>query len=576
MFIVTNADGLVELAVESDQWSQAAAEIDSAFPKHTPVYSVGDPLIEDIEHLHDESARRANPAEDMPFEAMRISGLPWNPKYGVGITLAQVLASFPLNDRGLRDAHAALLKYFPNKPELFGYAAWASPRLMAENLLKANTKTTKAIKGADGMIEPSFSVGLNLMPYAFGALLSATAMREQRASYERDEKNRELRPVAYRSLPLIAPALDMKPNETAAQYAARRRELGLEAERGMSWSLEKMQGLCVGSSRECRASCLVFTGQNGAVKFNDLSKMYAERALFFEPLAFARMLIESIDAHYAYCRRAGLRPYIRLNVYSDIPWELFFPDLFDHFEAKYGHDPKRGGLWFYDYTKVQGRAARPRPNYDLTFSFSGTNLAATKTALESGMRVAVVFAREVARGTKKNTYWVQADRPWISEARKKVQGLQVSAMSKAEARAIFERKTGRNAADVKKLRGPNYTPAETVTDIQFAPWGGGRSYPVIDGDPYDMRPLDPGGVVVGLRFKAPKRIVEIVKGEVVQRQGKEAIADVTKRFVVKPPRANEHFIVRAERLDNEWFFSAVTPPQTNVSIATELNLTAAE
>jgi hypothetical protein len=575
MFIVTNAEGQVELAIPSDQWSKASAEVEAAFPRHTPVYSVGDPLIEDIEHLHDDT-RRANPPADMPFEAMRISGLPWNEKYGVGITLAQVLAAFPLNDRGLRDAHAALLKFFPNKPELFGYAAWASPRLMAENLLKSNTKTTKAIKGADGMIEPSYSVGLNLMPYAFGALLSATSVREQREAYERDEKNQELRPVAYRSLPLIAPALDLKPHETPAQYAARRRELGLEPKRGMVWSLEKMQGLCVGSSRECRASCLVFTGQNGAVKYNDLSKMYAERALFFEPLAFARMLIESIDAHYAYCRRAGLRPYVRLNVYSDICWELFFPDLFDHFEAKYGHDPKRGGLWFYDYTKVQGRAARPRPNYDLTFSYSGNNLAATKTALESGMRVAVVFAREVARGTKKTTYWV-------SDARLAPKGLQILAMSKAEARAKYERETGgRKAGDVERLKRPNYTPAETITDIEFAPWGGGKGYQVIDGDPYDMRPLDPGGVVVGLRFKAPKRIVEIKrpsradKLQVVQRQGKEAIADVTKSFVVKPPRANEHFIVRAERLDNEWFFSAVTPPQTNVSLATELNLSAAE
>lgn len=574
MFIVTNADGLVELDIPTDDWDEAATVVEGAFPKHTPVYSLGDPLIEDIEHLHDDT-RHDNPPEGMPYKAMKVSGLAWNPQHGVGITLAQVFAAFPMTERGLRDAHAALVKYFPHKPELYGYEAWSTPRLMAENLLKSNTKTTKAIKGADGMIEPSFSVGLNLMPYAFGALLSSTPVREQRKSYERDEKNKELRPVAYRSLPLIAPALDTKPNETPAEYMARRRALGLEAERGMAWSLEKMQGLCVGSSKECRASCLVFTGQNGAVQFNDLSKMYVERALFFEPLAFGRMLIEAIDAHYAYCRRAGLRPYIRLNVYSDIPWELFFPDLFDHFEAKYGHDPKRGGLWFYDYTKIQGRAPRPRPNYDLTFSYSGSNLNATRAALESGMRVAVVFAREVARGTKKNTYWVQADKPWIS-ARKKVQGLQVSAMSKAEARAVFERKTGRKAADVEKLRGPNYKPAETVTDIEFAPWGDGPGYRVIDGDPYDMRPLDPPGVIVGLRFKAPKRIVEIEEGKVKQRQGAEAIADVTKRFVVHPPRANEHFIVRAERLDDEWYFSAVTPPQTNVSIARELNLSAAE
>ena len=50
------------------------------------------------------------------------------------------------------------------------------------------------------------------------------------------------------------------------------------------------------------------------------------------------------------------------------------------------------GLQFYDYTKIPQPWKRTLPNYHLTFSFSGENLADCKQALEHGVNVAVVFA----------------------------------------------------------------------------------------------------------------------------------------------------------------------------------------
>ena len=47
---------------------------------------------------------------------------------------------------------------------------------------------------------------------------------------------------------------------------------------------------------------------------------------------------------------------------------------------------------FYDYTKLPKPELRIRPNYALTFSYSGHNLPDAPDALAHGVNVAVVFA----------------------------------------------------------------------------------------------------------------------------------------------------------------------------------------
>lgn len=193
----------------------------------------------------------------------------------------------------------------------------------------------------------------------------------------------------------------------------------------------KRLNFCVGSNKACRSTCLVYSGNNPVADKQVPAKLARSEALLREPVAWLRMFAEAINWHVDYCNKKGLVPYVRPNVLSDIPWELVFPDMFELFPD----------LWFYDYTKVPGRSA-PRRNYDLTFSFSGTNGIATEHELSRGHRIAVVF--------------------WLQKPCSRYQH-----------------------------------PCDSPSELTFL---GQR---VIDGDPHDFRPLDPPGSVIGLSYKIP-------------------------------------------------------------------------
>lgn len=195
-----------------------------------------------------------------------------------------------------------------------------------------------------------------------------------------------------------------------------------------------MTTLCVGSNTFCRESCLVFTARNVADIYNHRRKAVATIALLQSPAAFGRMLLAAIEAHTRNSEKADIKPFVRLNVLSDVPWELVFPELFEHFEDT--------DLQFYDYTKVAGRDTPP--NYDLTFSHSGTNDVLVASELERGRRVAVVFV-----GMK------QADGEWV--------------------------KFKKGTALPRSFMG----------------------MPVVDGDVTDLRPFDRAPCIVGLRWKTP-------------------------------------------------------------------------
>lgn len=210
---------------------------------------------------------------------------------------------------------------------------------------------------------------------------------------------------------------------------------------------------CVGSNEMCRRACLAFSGHNWNIFRNAKKKLAATLALLHEPVAFVRMLLEA-------CRGVekskAAYHFIRLNVLSDIPWEAVAPWLFDI------------DVRFYDYTKVSGRG--PTHNYDLTFSFSGTNEKACKRELARGTRVAVVFIGMRRHGET-----------W-------------QAITSAVAKGIRKRKVkaGEEIAD-------DIGALVEAVPLPKTFWG----HPVVDGDLSDLRALDPGGVVVGLRFKTP-------------------------------------------------------------------------
>lgn len=186
---------------------------------------------------------------------------------------------------------------------------------------------------------------------------------------------------------------------------------------------------CASSTQQCRATCLMHSGQNAASLEALQSKLTLTRALYAEPAAFCRLLLENVRRFFSWGGAGDVDLYVRLNVFSDIPWEFLWPDLFDPYKKVALREPdgdqhlteptvpwsKRlitGRGSFYDYTKIPARskvyaealAARIRraPDqvyrdvrafYHLTFSFSGTstNLRQCVWHLRQNDKVAVVF-----------------------------------------------------------------------------------------------------------------------------------------------------------------------------------------
>lgn len=238
--------------------------------------------------------------------------------------------------------------------------------------------------------------------------------------------------------------------------------------------LPKNFTLCVGSSPNCRAACLCFSGHNWMIQKNTKIKMAKTIALLKEPVAWLRFLHFALEAFAA--EKADYH-FVRLNVLQDIPWEAFAPWIFTEFP----------GLHFYDYTKV---AARVTPsNYDLSFSFSGINEALSKRELAAGRRVAVVFLGMRLEGEVWKPFKTskeEAAEPTIGE--------------------LFD----------------NPPPGRKYSPIPERFWG----FPVVDGDVSDLRSLDiPSPCIVALRFKTPF-------GQEINPDD-ESFAFATKAYVVK-------------------------------------------
>lgn len=273
--------------------------------------------------------------------------------------------------------------------------------------------------------------------------------------------------------------------------------------------------LCAYSTDECRQSCLVYSGSNNNDVYNAVVKLARTNALMTEPEAFVRLLEIAALRHLS--KRGSFIRHVRLNMFSDIPWELVCPELLQSCHSAtlatrskaadlYDKDPEAA---FYDYTKIPGREFLP--GYDLTFSFSGANAKDCLNELENGRRVAVVFID-----------------PEIPHASSK---------------------------GAERFRLP---PAVRIY---------GNEVPVIGGDTYDARPHDPGSVVVGLKYKTPQATGGFYQKEkeelfhTVYGKGYEGI--VRAKDMIKPRRIerdkNVAFLVHAYETDDGAIITAVTP-----------------
>lgn len=156
---------------------------------------------------------------------------------------------------------------------------------------------------------------------------------------------------------------------------------------------------CPHASAGCAAACLNTAGRGGigldADGLNTIQAARIRRTRYFhsDRSAFLAMLISEVEKHARYAARHGLRPAVRLNGTSDLPWEKFpverggqtFPHIFAAFPD----------ITFYDYTKwpLRLRNVDGIPNYSLTYSLS-EKVGADGHAydyLADGRGVAVVF-----------------------------------------------------------------------------------------------------------------------------------------------------------------------------------------
>ena len=459
VYVITDAYGNAELEVEGTLEQTVEAAL-SSYGKHTQIVFSGDleQMKKEKRHEHTVQERLSNPPP-LPgvqeAKAMKMLGpnfwyegrkatdtKPAEPARPRIYGRDEIEALFPMTPQGLRAAHEALRPFFPHKGDflrvvkspkskLFGKEVYVGDTYetaagMSRSFIVANAKTLKAVEGIaqraeseddDGIevtynskISPSLSKGLAFLPYT------------------------------------LAKRTDYYPQWGGVPYL-------------------KGNGVCVGSSEACRTSCLVFAGQNQAVEHNNIIK--GDRLLGFlnQPMAFIRMMVDSMMRHVKACAKTGTTPYFRPNILSDIPWELLYPELWSYREFE--------NLSIYDYTKLAGRETDSLGNmssakgcdpmldgalrYDLTFSFSGENGEIMSEEMRRGRRLAIVFLRTLKSGS-----------------------------------LMASKKTGK----------VNFKAAESFANMRFL------DAKIIDGDEHDLRPLDPQkgpdgrGAVVGLRFKS--------------------------------------------------------------------------
>ena len=395
----------------------------------------GAAVLDDVAFGDERPEPVRNPPEDpvaIVERAYRMTGLGdiCRERYGVDhLTLAQV------ESISLREAHRLVRPYLPagKKYDTLagcvggGVITIPAPSEVEEEddededkdstaaltssygMLASNTKLAKG-NSPDGRVAVAF--GLVLAPHQVGlrGKGKVTAKGFELATGEQTKPVQDL---------LFSHAMTTSATAIAASYA------------GVSLPKNAAISVCPTSTAECRSTCLIHSGQNPASVEALTSKLGLTRALYSEPAAFCRLLLECVRRYFS--EAAGYQDvdlYIRLNVFSDIPWERFFPDFVDPVKKAALRAPDgngavkyrpgdwesrpltgRGGL--YDYTKVPWRMhafarhiaavhdldlatafALCDDHYYLTLSFSGKNLSTCKQWLDDGLKVALVLVLE--------------------------------------------------------------------------------------------------------------------------------------------------------------------------------------
>ena len=150
------------------------------------------------------------------------------------------------------------------------------------------------------------------------------------------------------------------------------------------------RNVCAHASKGCALGCL-YTAGRGAFSNVQAARIAKTKEFHADPKGFVEMLARNIERLVKRAGKLGLKPCIRLNGTSDLPWEnlggMTGKNLMDRFPD----------VAYYDYTKNPNRIKPsyrvdlPR-NYTLTFSASESNGEDVARAISWGVPVAMVFS----------------------------------------------------------------------------------------------------------------------------------------------------------------------------------------
>ena len=133
----------------------------------------------------------------------------------------------------------------------------------------------------------------------------------------------------------------------------------------------------------CAKPCLVSAGRG--TMSNVVSGRRAKTDYFLSDRAgFIQQLKRELANFERICQKTGVIPYVRLNVLSDIQWEL----------SAYGEIPQSfPNIRFFDYTKLAKRLGNTPANYQLMFSYSRAPEYQKQVdiALQTNVPMSVVF-----------------------------------------------------------------------------------------------------------------------------------------------------------------------------------------
>lgn len=167
---------------------------------------------------------------------------------------------------------------------------------------------------------------------------------------------------------------------------------------GLSLAPSTLSGfnVCPNSSPKCVMGCVAFAGK-GEMPAVQRARITKTEFLAYYPNEFVALLEDEIERaivrHDTHERKVPALG-VRLNTFSDIPWEAVAPSLFA---------PSTNEVVFYDYTKDWSRDGLF--NYHLTYSVSeNTATEAILAKVRNGRNVAVVF--DARRGEALPSTWI--------------------------------------------------------------------------------------------------------------------------------------------------------------------------